>query len=322
MAKLDKDLLSRMYKKMWEIRHFEQTIYTFFSKGIIHGTCHLSVGEEGTAVGTIFALKKNDYVHGNHRGHGHALAADIPVREAMAEIFGKSTGVCKGRGGSMHICDAANGYLGANGILGASMPISVGAALAVKMQGKKDTVVCCIYGDGSSNQGAAHEAMNLAALWKLPIIFVCVNNLYGMSLPVAKGCADPDLEKRGYPYGIKSTTIDGNDVLKVYETVSKARDYVLKNEKPMYIVEMTYRWLGHAKMDAQKYRTKEEVEEWKKKCPIKRLGEYMIKEGMATQEDLDKWNQEAMDDVQDALKFAQESEYLPAESVLDDVYAK
>ena len=321
MAKYDAKLLKKMYAKMWEIRKFEYKIYEYFSKGLIKGPCHQDVGQEATAAATILALKDTDYVLGNHRSHGHALAKGIPVNAAMAEIFGKETGICKGRGGSMHICDANVGFLGANGIVGGGIPISGGVGLGIKMQGMKDTIAVCFFGDGAFNQGAAHETMNLSALWRTPVLFVCTNNLYGMGLPLSKGTAEMDLAKRAIGYGMKAITIDGNDPLKVYDTVKEARKYVIENG-PMLIVENTYRWMGHAKADAQKYRTKEEVDAWKEKCPIKCLGDYMVKEKMATEEELEKIQTDLDKVMDDAVKFAQESPYMSADRILEDVYAQ
>ncbi|RJP55395.1 MAG: thiamine pyrophosphate-dependent dehydrogenase E1 component subunit alpha [Anaerolineaceae bacterium] len=309
-----------MYKRMWLIRKFEEKINEYFSRGEIHGTCHLCIGEEATAVGSIFALKKSDYVHGTHRGHGQAIAFGTDVNSMMAEIFGKATGLCKGKGGSMHIADVEKRYLGSNGILGASMPISVGAALALKKKKCEDTVVLCLFGDGSSNQGAFHEAMNLAALWKLPLIFVCVNNLYGMSMSIDRSMSDPDLTKRSLPYGIRSISIDGNDIMGVYETVSEARSYVLGNG-PMLIVENTYRHMGHAKMDANRYRTKEEINSWKQKDPIKRAGELLLKISAASEQDLVQYESDAAERIENAVRFALESPVLAIEKIADDVFA-
>jgi TPP-dependent pyruvate/acetoin dehydrogenase alpha subunit len=322
MKNIRNKIIIEMYKQMWRIRKFEEKVYYFFSKGEILGTCHLSIGEEACAVGTVFPMKKeNDYLHGNHRGHGLAISYGSNINEIMSEIFGKVTGVCKGKGGSMHIADVSSGYLGANGILGASMPISVGAALALRMQKKEDSIVICVFGDGSSNQGAFHESMNLAALWKLPIIFVCVNNLYGMSMHIERSMSNPDLKKRGVPYNIKAVSINGNDFIEVYNTILKARKYVLK-KGPMLVIENTYRHMGHAKMDANKYRTKEEIEKWKKSCPIKYAGEYLIKNNLATKEQLKKYEESAQKEIEDAVKFARESSSLAVEDIFEDVFAE
>jgi TPP-dependent pyruvate/acetoin dehydrogenase alpha subunit len=318
---VENELLLKMYQRMWLIRKFEEKIYEFFSKGEIHGTCHLCIGEEATAVGSIFALQDNDYVLGTHRGHGQAIAFGTDVSAMMAEIFGKATGICKGKGGSMHIADVQNGFLGANGILGANMPIAVGAALAIKKKRIPDTVVACFFGDGSSNQGAFHEAMNLAALWQLPLIFICVNNLYGMSMHISKSMSDPDIVKRGIPYGIKSESIDGNDIECVYETVKRARAYVLENG-PCFIVENTYRQMGHAKMDANRYRTKAEIESWKQKCPIKLTGEQIMERSAVSMNELKTIEQEMAVIIDGVVRFAQESPYLEIDRISDDVFCK
>lgn len=221
----------------------------------------------------------------------------------------------------MHIADVESGFLGANGILGANMPIAVGAALAIRKKKIPDTAVVCFFGDGSTNQGAFHESMNLAALWHLPIIFVCVNNLYGMSMHVNRSMSDPDIAKRGIPYGIKSETIDGNDVEAVYEAVRRIRPHVLEHG-PAFIVENTYRLMGHAKMDANRYRTKEEIEGWRQRCPINLAGERLLANGAVTRDDLERIEQEAALAVEDAVRFARESPYLDAGKIMEDVFVR
>ena len=235
-----KELLAEMWKKLNLAREFETRVQWLFSMGLVHGTTHLGIGEEATAVGSILALKPQDYVFGTHRGHSQAIAKGIDIDRMMAEILAKETGVCKGKGGSMHIASPDINYFATSGILGASSVIANGAALTIKKRNERDRITAVFYGDGASNEGACFEALNLAALWKLPILFVCINNTYGMSTPIAKAMHDTDLSKRAYPFGIPSKTVDGNHVLEVYDAVSEAREYVLENG-PMMVVENTYR---------------------------------------------------------------------------------
>ena len=281
-----KELLAEMWKKLNLAREFETRVQWLFSMGLVHGTTHLGIGEEATAVGSILALKPQDYVFGTHRGHSQAIAKGIDIDHMMAEILAKETGVCKGKGGSMHIASPDINYFATSGILGASSVIANGAALTIKKRNERDRITAVFYGDGASNEGACFEALNLAALWKLPILFVCINNTYGMSTPIAKAMHDTDLSKRAYPFGIPSKTVDGNHVLEVYDAVSEAREYVLENG-PMMVVENTYRISGHSKSDGNLYRSKEEINAWKEKCPIKAFRSYLAERRLFTEEELD-----------------------------------
>ena len=269
-----KELLKEMWQKMNLAREFENRVQWLFSMGLVHGTTHLGVGEEATAVGSILALKARDYVFGTHRGHSQAIAKGIDIDHMMAEILAKATGVCKGKGGSMHIADPDIHYFGADGVLGTSAVMCCGTALAIRKKKEEDRISVVFFGDGSSNEGAVFEAFNLASVWNLPVLFVCVNNTYGMSTPIAKVMKDTDIAKRAIPFGMPGESIDGNDVLAVYDTIQKAREYVLK-EGPMLVVENTYRISGHSKSDGNLYRTKEEINAWKEKCPIKQFRSYL-----------------------------------------------
>ncbi len=316
---LSKEKMKEMYLKMLHTRLFEEKVAYFFSMGMVHGTTHLSVGEEGSAVGACSALEKEDLITSTHRGHGHCIGKGIDLNKMMAELLGKSTGYCKGKGGSMHIADLSRGNLGANGVVGGGHSISVGAALTLKMK-KKDNVVVCFFGDGASNEGSFHEAINLASVWKLPVIFICENNLYGMSVPVSKSMNIKDVVDRAAGYGIKGQVIDGNDVVEVYNTVKEAKEYVKENG-PMLIEAKTYRWLGHSKSDANVYRTKEEIASWKEKCPIKRFRAYLEKNKVFTGKELDAMEKQASEDIEKAVEFAQSSPYPALDTILDDVYA-
>ena len=317
----DKAFLSDMYKKMQRARKFEERVQWLFAQGLVHGTTHLGIGEEATAVGTIMALGQNDYVFGTHRGHNQGLTKGLDVNEMMAEILARKNGCCGGVGGSMHIADPTKRYFGADGVLGASAVMANGVALAIKKEGRKDEIVNLFFGDGTFNQGGTLEALNLAGIWKLPTLFVCVNNTYGMSTHISRVTAETDLAKRGPAFGVPSVTVDGNDVLAVYETVKKAREHVL-TKGPMLIVENTYRISGHSKSDGNLYRSKAEIEEWKKKCPIKRFAKYLTENGYFTEEELQKLADEAQAEIDAATEFAKSCPEPSMEEVLDSVYVK
>lgn len=319
-SKMEKrELGMMMLKNMYCSRKFEEKVEYYFSLGMIHGTTHLSIGEEGVAAATCAAMAPNDNMFATHRGHSQAICKGIDINKMMAEIFGKETGVCKGKGGSMHIADKEKGVMGANGILGASFPLACGVALASKKR-KEKRVTVLFFGDGSSNEGGFHEGMNLASVWNLPVLFVCVNNLYGMSTHISKVMKETDITKRAVPYGMPAVEVDGNDVFAVYETISKARDYVVENG-PMLVVENTYRISGHSKSDGNLYRTKEEIMHWKEKCPIKRLREKLIDGGFCSNEELEQIEMESTEIVDAAVKFAIDSPYPALEDVYNDIYA-
>ena len=317
----DKELMLKMYRNMNLGRRFEEHVQWLFSKGLVHGTTHLGIGEEATAAGSIAALKPRDYVFGTHRGHSQAIAKGIEVRLMMAEILARETGVCKGKGGSMHIADPDIFYFGADGILGASAVMCNGTALAIKKRGEKDRISTVFFGDGTSNEGATWEAMNLAAVWNLPTLFICVNNTYGMSTPIADVMKDTDISKRAYPFAMPSVTVDGNKVLEVYQAVKKAREYVAAGNGPMLVVEKTYRISGHSKSDGNLYRTKEEIESWKKKDPIIAFRKLMLENGIASAEELDEIEQYAIRAIDEAEEFAKNSPEPKVEDLLNDVYA-
>lgn len=317
--KISKEKFLEIYTKMLHTRKFEEKVAYFFSKAMVHGTTHLSVGEEASAVGACCALDKEDFITSTHRGHGHCIGKGIDLSKMMAELLGKSTGYCKGKGGSMHIADLSVGNLGANGVVGGGQPIACGAALTLKMK-KKDNVVVCFFGDGASNEGSFHESLNLASAWKLPVIFICENNLYGMSTPISKSMNITDISVRAAAYGIPGKAIDGNDAVEVYNTVLEAKEYVKKNG-PMLIVSNTYRITGHSKSDANVYRSKEEIAEWREKCPIKRLRKYLEDNKIFTAAELDELDAKTTDDIEKAVEFAQASPYPSLDTILEDVYA-
>jgi pyruvate dehydrogenase E1 component alpha subunit len=319
MGSISKKKLEEMYEKMLLTRNFEEKVAYFFSMGMVHGTTHLYVGEEATATGVCCALEPRDVMASTHRGHGQCISKGIDLNRMMAEFLGKEAGYCKGKGGSMHIADIGGGNLGANGVVGGGIPLAVGAGLTTQMKGI-DRIVVCFFGDGASNEGSFHESLNLASIWKLPVLFVCEDNKYGMSMSSKRSMAINDIATRAASYGMKGKTIDGNDVIGVYEETKKAREYVRKNG-PMLLVCDTYRYLGHSKSDANKYRTKEEIESWKQKDPIKRMRAYLIEKNLFAAGELDAIEARAKQKIEDAVTFAQNSPYPSIDTILDDVYA-
>ena len=317
---LDKDILMKMLKKMIQIRYFEEQVDKLYMKGEVHGTGHLYIGMEAVAVGAILALNKEDVMTSTHRGHGHCIAKGADLKLMMAELLGKSTGYCKGKGGSMHIADMSLGNLGANGIVGGGIAIATGAALAIKKM-KTNQVVLCFFGDGATNQGVFHESINMASIWNLPVIYIIENNKYGMGFPIRKAVNIDKLSKRACAYGLKGITIDGNDVIGVYKTTQKLVDKIRNDNIPVILECNTYRWKGHSRMDAERYRTKEEVASWKEKCPIIRHEKYLIYEGVAKSVEIKNIEEEVHAEINNAAKFAQESSFPSPEDALKDVYA-
>ncbi len=315
----DEVLLCRMMERMMLVRKFEEKVQSLFAQGFVHGTTHLGIGEEATGVGTTFALYNEDYMLATHRGHGQAIGKGGDVNKMMAEILAKDAGPCHGRGGSMHIAEFEKGILGANGIVGANAPLACGAAFTCRKK-HLDRVCVAFLGDGAANEGAVHESMNLAAAWKLPVIFALVNNTYGMSTPLRKAVNDTDLTKRAIPYGMKCIEVDGNDVLAVYEAACEARAYVVA-EGPVLLVEHTYRISGHSKSDGNLYRTKEEIALWKARCPIKRFAAVLIKKGIFSEADIAAMDARTTEQIERAVEFAKACPEPAASDALNDVYA-
>ena len=321
MEKLSKEQLLKMYKQVQEIRQFDDKVKQLVSKGKVPGMTHFSVGEEASSVGAMAALNSDDIITSNHRGHGQAIAKGIDLNAMMAEILGKYTGICKGKGGSMHIADVEAGNLGANGIVGGGHGLAVGAALTQQMK-KTGKIVVCFFGDGATNEGSFHEAMNMASIWKLPVIFYCLNNGYGISANIHKMVNVDHLYERAAAYGMPFKYIeDGNDAVSVYNTFKEAVDYVREGNGPIFVESITYRWYGHSSSDPGKYRTREEVEEWKKKDPILKLANYIVGNKIATEEELKTIELEVKNMVDGAVKFAEESPLPPLETAFEDIYA-
>jgi TPP-dependent pyruvate/acetoin dehydrogenase alpha subunit len=313
------ETLLSIYTRMAQTRSFEETAARLFSEGKVHGTAHFCIGEEATGIAVCAALQPEDRMTATHRGHGQSIGKGMRLDLMMAEFLGKETGYCKGRGGCMHIADFSVGSLGANGIVGGGSPIAVGSALSQRLQ-KSPNITVCFFGDGATSTGSFHESVNLASVWKLPVLFVCVNNQYAMSTPLRKQANLPDLAQRGQAYGIRSESMDGNDAVGIYLATLEAREYVRENG-PMLLVLNTYRHMGHSKSDANVYRTKQEIEEWKQRDPIRRMRERLVAEGLATGEALDAIDAQAAADVQEAVRFAESSPSPRIEEAARDVYA-
>ena len=317
---LTKDKLIEMLQKMLEIRFFEEKVFELYAQNLVPGTIHLYIGEEAIAVGVCSNLRKDDYITSTHRGHGHCLAKGADPKRVMAEILGKKTGYCKGKGGSMHIADFSIGMLGATAVVGAGIPIAAGAGLSIKLRGT-DQVVACFFGEGASNQGTFHEGINMAAIWNLPVIFVCENNLYAMGTRQSKVMKIENIADRAVAYGIPGVVVDGNDVSAVYEASHEAVERARRGEGPTLIECKTYRHKGHSRVDPARYRPKEEVEAWLSKDPIKRLKEKLLQTKMLTETEIAKIEKELSAKIDEAVKFAMESPYPAPEEALEDVYA-
>ena len=315
-----KDTQLELHRMMMLIRLFEEALEEMFSRGLLHGTMHLSIGQEATAAGACLALDKKDLITSTHRGHGHCLGKGADPYKMFAELLGREDGYCRGRGGSMHIADLSNGNLGANGIVAGSLTISVGAALSFQLQ-KKENIVLCFFGDGAVNEGSFHEALNLASLWNLPVLFLCENNQYGMSMASEKAVAGESIASRGNSYGIESIQIDGNDVESVYESVSTCKDEILSNNRPKFIEAVTYRYRGHSKSDRNLYRTSEEINFWKdEKDPIKRYIGKLLEQGI-TEVDLKEIDEEVKNTIRTSVKKALDSPLSPITNLEEDSYA-
>ncbi|MCD4533824.1 thiamine pyrophosphate-dependent dehydrogenase E1 component subunit alpha [Nocardioides sp. cx-169] len=305
---------------MWSIRRFEEAVDDLFARGLMHGTMHLSIGQEASATGVCMALRPDDAITSTHRGHGHCIGKGADLTRMMAELLAKETGYCRGRGGSMHIADVATGNLGANGIVAGGIPIATGAALAYRMRGE-DRVVACFFGDGATNEGAFHEAVNLAAIWKLPVVFVCENNKYGMSFSTEKSMAVENIADRAAAYGIPGVTVDGNDVSAVYEATRTAVDRARAGEGPTLVENLTYRWKGHSKSDKNLYRTKEEISEWRAQDPILRFEHDLKESGLLSEEEIQGIRTQAMEEMRDAVRTANSAPDADPSDLLDAVFA-
>jgi len=313
--------LIHLFEKMLEIRRFEEKVWDLFGRNLIPGTLHLYIGEEATAVGVCVNLRVDDYITSTHRGHGHCIAKEARLEPMMAELLGKKTGYCKGKGGSMHVADASVGILGATAVVGSGIPIAVGAGLSCKMR-KTDQVVACFFGDGASNNGTFHESLNMAAIWKLPIVFVCENNLYAMGTRISNVTAIDNIARRAVAYGMPGVTVDGNDAVAVFQAAREAVERARKGEGPTLLECQTYRHKGHSRFDPATYRPQEEVEEWMKRDPIVRLRKKLTEEQILSEEEAGEIDKRIIDEVEAAAGFALGSSYPELEEALEDVFVR
>jgi acetoin:2,6-dichlorophenolindophenol oxidoreductase subunit alpha len=320
LKELPREKLAWMLQKMCEIRYFEEKAEDLYVRGLVHGTMHLSIGMEASPVGSIACLRDDDLIIHHHRGHGHTIAKGANLTLMMAEFLGKERGYCRGRGGSMHIADIPGGNLGATGVVAGGIPTSVGIALALQMH-RSDKVLLSFFGDGATNEGEFHESLNMASIWKLPMVFICDNNQYGMSMHVRKAMNIEKISIRAAAYRIPGKTVDGNDVLAVYEAVGAAVERARAGEGPSLIDNLTYRWRGHSKSDRNLYRTQDEINQWKERCPIRHFKQVLVEAEVMSKEECEVIDQTAKATIEHAaeesLTFAEPS----PENMEDEVYA-
>ena len=317
----DRELAVWSLQTMWKIRRFEEAVEDLYGRGLMHGTMHLSIGQEAVPTAACLALNNDDYITSTHRGHGHCIAKGADLERMMAELLAKDTGYCRGRGGSMHIADTTTGNLGANGIVAGGIPIAAGAALSAKMRGTKQVAVA-FHGDGAMGEGAWHEGVVLAAMWQLPVVFLCENNLYGMSMSSEKAFNLEKLSDRARGYGIPGVTVDGNDVQAVYEATQEAVDRARAGGGPTFIEAKTYRWRGHSKSDKNLYRTRDEIEEWRLKDPIPLFESLVLAAGTLTNTDLEAIRDEVRTELRGAVQRANAAPDATADELLSAVYAR
>jgi pyruvate dehydrogenase E1 component alpha subunit len=307
--------------QMMLIRRFEEKAAEEYTKAKIRGFLHLYIGQEAVAVGVSQALNPKDYVLGTYREHGHALARGIDADSIMAEMFGKQEGCSRGRGGSMHLFDVEKNFYGGNAIVCGHLPMAVGMALAFKKQ-KKTNICCCFFGEGAAAEGEFHEAMNLAALWKVPILFVCENNRYAMGTSIQYSHAITELEQKGAGYGIESSAVDGMDLMAVMDAANAAVQKVRSSGKPYFLVCNTYRFRAHSMFDAELYRDKQEVEEWKKKDPIPQFQKYLLEKQWITQADIQAFEMKIEMKIKLAVDFAEAGTWEPLDQLTKFVYSE
>src|SRR6188472_1605300 len=301
---------------MMLIRRFEERAQEMYAKNKVGGFLHLAIGEEATIVGAVRAMRDDDYLISTYRSHGHALARGADPKNVMAELFGRETGLSKGRGGSMHMFDLERRFMGGYGIVGGNLPLAAGIALSSDYRGT-DEVTVCVFGDGAANQGTFGETLNLAALWKLPVVFMVTNNRFGMGTALERHAAQPDLHKRGEGFGVPGMQCDGMDVLDTMHVTQEALRIAREERRPILVEAITYRFRGHSMADPEEYRTKEQVEEWRKRDPILHWGDRLGSEGIVTADEREEFDQEAIGRVDEAVAFADDSPMPPPESLYD-----
>lgn len=318
--KLTKEQAADYLLQMYQIRAFEEQAEKSYMAGKIHGTMHLSIGQEASAVGSISTLEESDFIIGHHRGHGLTIAKGADLNLMMAEFYGKENGYCRGRGGSMHIADVAGGNLGANGVVGGGIPMAVGIGIGLKSQAE-NKVLLAFFGDGAASTGAFHESMILAVLFQVPVVFICENNQYAMSFAADDWTTSKKIAAHGEIYGMPSASTDGNNLVDVKKAVQKAVDHARKGGGPSLIVNDTYRWRGHSKSDRNRYRTQDEIDEWKEKDPIRRFRDYCLKEKLVSSEEAEQIKEQGYADIESARVFAESSPEPKVETLEEGVYA-
>ena len=320
----ERDLYMLMLRRMMLIREFEENVKQLVRRGELVGMAHCYIGEEAVAVGACVALRDDDYITGNHRSHGHPISKGGDVRRAMAELLGKATGYCKGKGGSMHLADFDIGILGESGIVASALPVAVGAALASKMQGN-DRVVIAFFGDGASNQGACHEAMNLASIWKLPVIFLCENNQYAVTTSFKDAVAVENISDRASAYNMPGVLVDGQDVTAMFEATVQAVERGRSGQGPTLIEARTYRYEDHSeglvRILRESYRTDEELAQWRQRDPIELHSRWLVEQEIASADEIEEVRNEVAETIAEALEFARASPYPDAEDLMADMYA-
>jgi TPP-dependent pyruvate/acetoin dehydrogenase alpha subunit len=319
VTELDKASLLALYERMIQIRTFEDVAGTNFADGLMPGFVHLYAGEEAVAVGVCAHLTDRDFITSTHRGHGHCIAKGVDIPGMVAELMGKATGICKGKGGSMHIADIDKGMLGANGIVGGGLPLACGAALTAKTLGTGGVAVC-FFGDGAANQGTFHEALNLAAIWKLPVVFVCENNGYAESTPVSYHCAASDIANRAGGYEIPGIVVDGLDLFAVYEAAGEAIARARRGEGPSLVEAKTYRYYGHFQGDTITYRTEDEVDRYRQRDAIQQVRDFALARGIANEAEFAAVDQRVQETLDRAWTDAKAAPWPAPEEALDDVY--
>jgi pyruvate dehydrogenase E1 component alpha subunit len=316
---MEQKLYKKMLETMLKIRVFEQRAVELFSAGELPGWIHSYIGEEAVATGVCLNLNDEDSITSTHRGHGHCIAKGADVKNMMAELYGKTTGCCRGKGGSMHIADYSKGIIGANGIVGGGIPIATGVGFANLFNDNKKVAVA-FFGDGASNQGSFHESINLASVWKLPVIYVCENNLYGETCPYDQAANIRDIVVRAQAYNIKGIIIDGMDVIDVYKGINGIIDGVRNGQGPVLVEAKTYRYRGHWEGDPEVYRTKDDVDSWKKKDAIENLKRVLLKEKIMNQKEINEIEDQVKKEIEDAVDFGRKSPVPDEKEALDHVF--
>ncbi len=320
LGELRQPKLAWMLESMYLTRAFEENAESLYTRGLVHGTMHLSIGMEASPIGSIAAIQDDDLIIHHHRGHGHTIAKGADLTLMVAEFIGKEAGYCRGRGGSMHIADIKCGNLGATGVVGAGIPTAVGIGLALHLR-ESNKVLLSFFGDGASNEGEFHESLNMASLWKLPIVFICDNNQYGMSMAAEKSMNIEHVAQRACAYGIPGITVDGNDVLAVYDAVLTAAKRARADEGPSLVENLTYRWRGHSKSDRNLYRTPEEIKEWQDFDPIKRFEQVLLEAKIMTEAETEQIKAKAAAAIKEATEKAMTLPEPSPDNMEAEVYA-